>query len=153
MASVTQRLPFDERWFSTALRSIGDAVIATDDRGRVLFLNPVAEALTGCPDAEAHGKDLAEVFRIADEVTGGPVECPVGKVLATGHVAGLANHTVLIARDGKQVPIDDSAAPIHDDRGGVAGVILVFRDVTEKRQSELVNERLAAIVGSSDDII
>src|SRR4051794_36839389 len=120
MGEATPRLPFDERWFSTALRSIGDAVIATDDRGRVLFLNPVAEALTGWADGEAHGQSLDRVFRIADEVTGGPVECPVGKVLATGHTAGLASRTVLLGRDGKQVPIDDSAAPIHDDRGGVA---------------------------------
>ena len=85
--------------------------------GRVLFLNPVAEALTGWPDGEAHGKDLAEVFRIVNETTGEPVENPVEKVLATGQVVGLANHTVLIARDGRESPIDDSAAPILDDKG------------------------------------
>ena len=129
-------------WFSTALRSIGDAVIATDDRGRVLFLNPVAEALTGWPDGEAHGKDLAEVFPIVDEATGEPVEGPVAKVLATGRAAGLANHTVLIARDGKEVPIDDSAAPILDDRGRVAGVILVFRDV-DREAARRAGERAA----------
>jgi PAS domain S-box-containing protein len=153
MAEATPRLPFDERWFSTALKSIGDAVIATDDRGRVLFINPVAEALTGWPDGEAHGKDLTEVFRIVNEATRQPVEHPVEKVLATGHIIGLANHTLLIARDGREIPLDDSAAPILDDRGRVAGVILVFRDVAEKRQAELMNERLAAIVESSDDII
>ena len=153
MAEATPRLPFDERWFSTALKSIGDAVIATDDRGRVLFMNPVAEALTGWSDGEAHGKDLTEVFPIVNEATREPVENPVEKVLATGHIIGLANHTVLIARDGKEMPIDDSAAPILDDQGRVAGVILVFRDVAEKRHAELLNERLAAIVESSDDII
>ena len=153
MNEASPRLPFDERWFSTALESIGDGVIATDDRGRVLFLNPVAEALTGWASGEARGKDLIEVFPIVNEATRQPVEHPVEKVLATGHIIGLANHTVLIARDGNEMPIDDSAAPILDDEGRVAGVILVFRDVTEKRLAELLNERLAAIVESSDDII
>ncbi len=153
MDEATRRLPFDEQWFSTALKSIGDAVIATDDRGRVLFMNPVADALTGWPDGGAHGKDLTEVFPIVNEATRKPVESPVGKILATGHIIGLAKHTVLIARDNKEIPIDDSAAPILDDQGRVAGIILVFRDVTEKRQAELLNDRLAAIVESSDDII
>jgi PAS domain S-box-containing protein len=153
MNEATHNLPFDERWFSTALKSIGDAVIATDDRGRVLFMNPVAEALTGWTNEEAHGKGLAEVFCIINELTRNPVDNPVEKVLATGHIIGLANRTVLIARDGKELPIDDSAAPIHDAQGRVAGVILVFRDATKKRHAELLNERLAAIVESSDDII
>ena len=144
---------FNEHWFSTALRSIGDAVIATDGRGRVLFMNPVAEDLTGWPNAEGRGKPLTEVFSIQNETTGQPVENPVERVLVTGRVVGLANHTVLVARDGRRFPIDDSAAPISDDHGRVTGVILVFRDVTEKRQAEIVNERLAAIVESSDDII
>jgi PAS domain S-box-containing protein len=153
MDEATRSLPFDERWFSTALKSIGDAVIATDDRGRVLFMNPVAEALTGWPDGGAHAKDLTEVFPIVNGATRKPVENPVDKVLATGRIIGLANHTVLIARDNKEIPIDDRAAPILDNQGRVAGVILVFRDVAEKRQAELLNERLAAIVESSDDII
>ena len=153
MINATAILPFDERWFSTALRSIGDAVIATDDRGRVLFLNPVAQSLTGWSDSEALGRPLPEVFSIVNEVTRRPVENPVDKVLATGRVVGLANHTVLIHRDGHDVPIDDSAAPILDDEGQVAGVILVFRDITEKRQAEMLHEQLAAIVQSSDDII
>jgi PAS domain S-box-containing protein len=153
MAEITPRLPFDERWFSTALKSIGDAVIATDEQGRVLFMNPVAEALTGWSDGETHGKDLAEVFRIINEATREVLEHPVEKVLANGRIVGLANHTVLIARDGGELPIDDSAAPIVDDAGRIVGVILVFRDVTEKRQAELLNERLAALVESSDDII
>src|ERR1700682_2338316 len=153
MDEATRSLPFDERWFSTALKSIGDAVIATDDRGRVLFMNPVAEALTGWPDGGAHAKALTEVFPIVNGATRKPVENPVDKVLATGRIIGLANHTVLIAWDNKEIPIDDSAAPILDNQGRVAGVILVFRDVAEKRQAELLNERLAAIVDSSDDII
>jgi PAS domain S-box-containing protein len=153
MAESTPKRLFDNRWFSTALKSIGDAVIATDDGGRVLFANPVAETLTGWPAEEAHGKGLAEVFRIINMATGEPVENPVEKVLSTGQTVGLANHTLLISRDGKEVPIDDSAAPIPDADGRVGGVILVFRDVTKRRQAELLNERLAAIVESSDDII
>ena len=117
MTLATARLPFDERWFSTALRSIGDAVIATDDGGRVLFVNPVAEALTGWDAAAAIGRGLAEVFSIVNEVTRDPIEDPVAKVLALGQIVGLANHTVLIARDGREMPIDDSAAPILDDAG------------------------------------
>ena len=153
MTEFSGILPFNERWFGTALASIGDAVIATDQHGRVLFLNPVAEALTGWPDAQARGKELGEVFLIVNEVTRKPVESPVEKVLATGQTVGLASHTVLIGRDRKELPIDDSAAPIKDDQGRVAGVILVFRDVTEKRRADLLNERLAAIIESSDDII
>ncbi len=153
MIDATAILPFDERWFSTALRSIGDAVIATDERGRVLFLNPVAQNLTGWSDVDAHGRVLSEVFSIVNEVTRSPVENPVDKVLATGRVFGLANHTVLIHRDGREVPIDDSAAPILDDEGRVTGVILVFRDITEKRRAEMLQEQMAAIVHSSDDII
>jgi PAS domain S-box-containing protein len=153
MTDTARKLPFDERWFSTALKSIGDAVIATDEESRVLFMNPVAEALTGWSDEEAHGRGLTEVFRIVNEVTRQPVEDPVAKVLGTGRISGLANHTVLIARGGREVPIDDSAAPIFDDEGRVGGVILVFRDVTERRRADLLNERLGAIVESSDDII
>ncbi len=153
MNDATSSVPFDERWFSTALRSIGDAVIATDGRGRVIFLNPVAEALTGWSDAEAHGRELTDVFRIVNELTRQPVEDPVQKVLATGQVVGLANHTVLLSLGGEEVPIDDSAAPISDDQARIGGVILVFRDISKKRQAELTRERLAAIVESSDDII
>jgi PAS domain S-box-containing protein len=153
MTESSGSLAFDERWFETALASIGDAVIATDHQGRVLFLNPVAETLTGWPDAQAHGKGLGEVFAIVNEVTREPVENPVEMVLATGQTVGLANHTVLLGRDRKEVPIDDSAAPIKDEQGRVAGVILVFRDVAEKRRADLLNEQLAAIIGSSDDVI
>ncbi|HEU5117132.1 MAG TPA: PAS domain S-box protein, partial [Isosphaeraceae bacterium] len=153
MTDETVIVAFDERWFCTALRSIGDAVIATDEQGLVLFLNPVAESLTGWTGVEAHGRPLPEVFSIINETTRSTVENPVEKVLATGRIVGLANHTVLVSRDGRELPIDDSAAPIHDEEGRVKGVILVFRDITEKRQAELVQEQMAAIVHSSDDII
>jgi PAS domain S-box-containing protein len=153
MTEETPQPPFDERWSATALKSIGDAVIATDGRGRVLFVNPVAEALTGWGEAEARGRPLAEVFVVVDEATRRPVESPAEQVLATGRVVGLAGPTLLLARGGGEVPIDDSAAPIVGGDGRTAGVVLVFRDVAEKRRAELLNERLAAVVESSDDII
>lgn len=153
MIESTGRLTFDERWFAAALASIGDAVIATDHQGRVLFLNHVAEALTGWSNAEGHGRGLGEVFSIVNELTREPVENPVERVLATGQTVGLANRTVLVGRDLRERPIDDSAAPIKDEQGRVAGVILVFRDVSEMRRADLLNARLAAIIESSDDII
>jgi PAS domain S-box-containing protein len=117
----------------TTLLSIGDAVIVTDPEGRVALLNPPAETLTGWPSAEAAGRPLAEIFRIANERTGEPVEDPVARVRREGVVVGLANHTVLIARDGTERPIADSAAPIRDGEGALAGAVLVFRDQTEER--------------------
>src|ERR1700687_3480622 len=98
-------------WSRVALNSIGDAVIISDALGRVAFMNPVAEALTGWPQAEALRTPLPAVFRIINEQTRQPVEDPVAKVLATGVVLGLANHTLLLARDGTGRPIDDSGAP------------------------------------------
>jgi PAS domain S-box-containing protein len=123
-------------WLSTTLRSIGDAVIATDAEGRVTFLNPIAEELTGWTQQQALASPLDEVFVIVNEETLLPVENPVTKVLREKRVVGLANHTLLIARDGTPYPIDDSAAPIRDSKGHILGVVLVFRDVTERRQAE-----------------
>ncbi|MGP0062246.1 MAG: CHASE3 domain-containing protein [Isosphaeraceae bacterium] len=131
------------RWFSTTLASIGDAVIATDEAGDVSFMNPTAERLTGWTLAEAQGKPLDAIFRITNEQTSAPVECPVEKVLREGLVVGLANDTVLTARDGSVRPIDDSAAPIRDDDTGVIrGVVLVFHDVSSSRAAEQERERL-----------
>ncbi|HEV3467703.1 MAG TPA: PAS domain S-box protein [Pyrinomonadaceae bacterium] len=142
-----------EESLATTLRSIGDAVIATDRGGRVEFMNAVAERLTGWTGEEARGRPLAEVFRIFNEETRAPVEGPVAKVLRDGVVVGLANHTVLVARDGRETPVEDSAAPIRDARGRTTGVVLVFHDITERRQAEVERERLAALVASSDDAI
>jgi PAS domain S-box-containing protein len=128
-------------YFQTTLGSIGDAVIVTDHGGAVNFLNQVAEDITGWTTAEAHGKPLPEVFRIENEQTGQPVENPIAKVLRTGGIAGLANHTILFRKDGSTCPIDDSAAPIRDDQERVLGVILVFRDITERRRAEEVLEK------------
>ena len=118
-------------WLSTTLRSMGDAVIATDGEGRVTFLNPAAETLTGWAREEASGKPLEQIFRITNQTTGEVAEDPVARVLREGVVVGLANHTALMARDGTSRPIDDTAAPIHDDGGRIRGVVLVFHDVSE----------------------
>jgi PAS domain S-box-containing protein len=138
-----------EEWLQITLGSIGDAVIATDTEGRVIFMNPVAERLTGWTQAEAAGAPLAGVFRIVNEYTRQPAESPVTRVLRDGAVVGLANHTLLIARDSTERPIDDSAAPIRRDLGTLLGVVLVFRDITERKQAEAARAELAAIVESS----
>src|SRR5581483_1109216 len=121
-----------EEWFRTTLTSIGDAVIVTDNEGRVSFLNPVAELLTGTSLSQARGRDITEVFSIFNEMTGAPTPDPVKKVMREGQVVGLANHTALKHPDGYLTPIEDSAAPIRDDRGRLIGVVLVFRDVTHE---------------------
>ena len=124
-------------WFRTTLSSIGDAVIATDDQGRVSFMNDIAQQLTGWKEADAIGSLLPEVFCIVDEQTRESPENPVARVLDTGQIVGLANHTVLVAKDGTEHPIDDSVAPIRDRSGQLRGVVLVFRDISERRQAEL----------------
>lgn len=116
--------------------SIGDGVITTDPEGRITYLNGIAETLTGWPRAEAVGKPLEAVFRILNETSRRPVENPALRALREGVVVGLANHTVLLTRDGREHPIDDSAAPITDDDGRVTGCVLIFRDVTARRGAE-----------------
>jgi PAS domain S-box-containing protein len=123
-------------WMRVTLSSIGDAVITTDASGGVTFLNPAAQALTGWTQAEAAGVILEGVFRIVNEDSHETVESPTVRALRDGVIVGLANHTLLISRDGTERPIDDSAAPIRDEHGIVAGVVLVFRDVTERRNQE-----------------
>jgi PAS domain S-box-containing protein len=122
--------------FRTTIASIGDAVMTTDTQGRVTYLNSVAQSMTGWRQETAVGQPLETVFRIVNEETRGSVENPVVKVLREGIVVGLANHTVLIAKDGTERPVDDSAAPIRDSKGNVSGVVMVFRDVTERRRAE-----------------
>jgi PAS domain S-box-containing protein len=124
------------RWLNTTIRSIGDCVIACDSAGRVVFMNSVAEGATGWTEDEAKGVPLPRIFRIVNERTRAIVEGPVEKVLRTGGVVGLANHTMLIRRDGSECPIDDSAAPIQDANGRLLGIVLVFRDCTERRSSQ-----------------
>jgi len=125
-----------EQWLNTTIRSIGDAVIACDTSGNVSFMNCIAEQLTGWTEAEAKGVSLHDVFRIFNEDTRAAVENPVDKVRRLGTVVGLANHTFLIAKDGREVCIDDSGAPIRDSDGRMIGIVLVFRNITERRVSE-----------------
>jgi PAS domain S-box-containing protein len=125
-----------EEWFRVTLTSIGDAVIATDERGQVTFLNPLAEKLMGVSLGEIRGKPVQEVFPIFSEYTHQPAENPVEKVMELGLVVGLANHTVLQNSDGTLIPIEDSAAPIRDDHNNLIGVVLVFRDATRERKSQ-----------------
>ncbi len=142
-----QELQVREEWYRVTLTSIGDAVIATDKEGVVTFMNPVAETLTGMDLARAKGRDVLDVFPIINEQTHKPAENPVKKVLEVGHVVGLANHTALLRKDGTQIPIEDSAAPIRDTKGKLLGVVLVFRDVTNDRKARETmrrTERLAA---------
>jgi PAS domain S-box-containing protein len=124
-----------ESLFAATLRSIGDAVIATDTAGRVVLMNPAAERLTGWTETEARDGDVDDVFRISAEQTRGAVESHVARVLREGQTAGLANHTLLTARDGTDRPIAGSVAPIRDARGEIAGVVLVFRDQTAERRA------------------
>ena len=140
-------------WLRITLSSIGDAVLATDPQGRVTYVNPVAEKLLGYNFAEASGRNLTEVFKIVNEFTRQTTENPVDLVLRTGKIVGLANHTLLIRPDGSERPIDDSAAPIQDDSGRTIGVVLVFRDITDRRRAQKDQALLAAIVESSEDSI
>ena len=136
-----------EEWFRVTLASIGDAVIATDEHGTVIFINPIAEELTGIGLRQAQGQPIHKVFPIFNEQTRNPVDNPVAKVLEQGRIMGLANHTILQHVDGHMIPIEDSAAPIFDDARKLRGVVMVFRDVTGEKQAQEVlrkAEKLAA---------
>ncbi len=135
------------------LASIGDAVISTDAEGRVLYLNGAAEALTGWTQAEAVGRPLPDVFHVVNEWTRQPAENPALQALREGVVVALAKHTILIARDGTERPINDSAASMLDASGAPIGAVLVFRDVSGRREDEETRARLAAIVESSQEAI
>ncbi|HEY1435281.1 MAG TPA: PAS domain S-box protein [Thermoanaerobaculia bacterium] len=135
-----------EEQLRTTLRSIGDGVLVTDAAGAVSFINPVAERLTGWTLADAMGRPIEEVFRIENEESRAIVDNPIRRVVREGAIVGLANHTVLIARDGRETPIADSGAPVRDARGRLTGVVLVFRDISEQRGAERSTQRLAAII-------
>ena len=133
------------------LASIGDAVIATDATGQITFINPVAAQLTGWSLAEAQGQPLSAVFQIINATTRQTVESPVSNVLRAGVIVGLANHTLLLARDGTERPIDDSGAPIRDAQGALIGVVMVFRDITAREQAEAERIRLLADAQTARD--
>jgi PAS domain S-box-containing protein len=128
-------LAAQQEWFRVTLASIGDGIIASDPDGRVTYMNSIAETLTGWTNENAQGVSLTDVFHIVNETTRQPLDNPAGMVIRSGHIMGLANHTVLISRDGTERPIADSAAPILDDAGAILGVVLVFRDFTEQRRA------------------
>jgi PAS domain S-box-containing protein len=138
---------------ATTLASIGDAVISTDVSGRIALVNRAAQALLRWREEEIIGKPLDDVFQIVNEFSRVKVESPVEKVLREGSLAGPASHTVLIAKDGTETPIDDSGAPIRDKDGNTRGTVLVFRDISSKRAADETSRLLAAIVQSSDDAI
>jgi PAS domain S-box-containing protein len=148
VAEVQAKLDRERQRLKITLTSIGDAVLVTDAGGRVTFLNPVAEEATGWTLDDALGQPLENVFRIINEKTRATVPNPVRKVMESGTVVGLANHTMLVRKDGVEIPIDDSAAPIRDGSGAISGVVLVFRDISERRRTEaalLVNEKLVTL--------
>ncbi len=154
---VEEELRRERELLQVTLTSVGDALVTTDTDGRVTFLNRVAERLTGWTAADAAGRDLREVFPIFNEETGEAVENPVASVLRDGRVVSLANHTVLRARGGAERPVADSAAPIRDDAGRLAGVVLVFRDVSAERDAqEALRQRerhLRAVIDATPECV
>lgn len=148
-----QVLAEEKERLRTTLSSIGDAVIATDVEGRITTMNGVAESLTGWAAAEAVGRPLEAIFHIVSEETHEPVKNPATRALQEGVVVGLANHTLLIARDGTERPIDDSAAPIRYKDGQIVGCVLVFRDVSERRHDEQRLAEQARLLNVSNDAI
>ncbi len=126
--------------FSTTLHSIGDGVIATDERNYIVFMNSVAEKMTGWQADDAFARPSSEVFKIVSELTRMPVESPLDRALRKGELCYLESHTVLLARDGREISIDDSGAPIRDEKGKIRGAVLVFRDVSEQRRLEAARD-------------
>ncbi|KOH46033.1 PAS domain S-box protein [Sunxiuqinia dokdonensis] len=141
-----------ETRYRTTLNSIGDAVITTDNSGIINFMNPIAEQLTGWNEAEALGKPVKSVFHIINESSRNEVACPVEKVLAKGAIVGLANHTLLITRQGNEIPVADSGAPIRDENGDIKGVVLVFRDQTAERDLQRQLQRSERSLKESQEI-
>ncbi|MEO7775478.1 MAG: PAS domain S-box protein [Steroidobacteraceae bacterium] len=136
LQSRTEELEQQREWFEVTLASIGDAVITTDMEGRLTFINSMAESMTGWSSEDARGQVLARVCRLIDQDTRQPVDDPIARVLLTGTVVEIAGNTSLLRKDGSEIVIEDSAAPIRDHRGKLAGVVLVFRDVTQRRRDE-----------------
>lgn len=146
--ALNRRVAIERRKLEMTLSCIGDAVISTDLQGRVLFINPAAERATGWTLTEANGKESEEIFQIVDRETRVSVPSPIRQVLATGYEAGLARDTVLLRRDGSQIPVNDSATPIRDSQGTIIGAVMVFRDVSRNRKQEqtwLQTQRLASV--------
>lgn len=150
-------LALQRQWLDTMLNSIGDALIATDTDGNIVRINPVAEELTGWPRAEAMGRPLQEIFHIINQQTRQPATNPVQEALRTGRIVGLANHTALISRNGREYVISDSGSPIRDKEGRMVGVIMVFKDDTETHLAQMAIEesefRYRSFVEESSELI
>ena len=141
-------------WLRVTLCSIGDAVLASDSTGRVSFINPVATSLLGWTAGEAEGRPASELFRLVDEQTGETVQDPIAALLAKRQPVAPANHTALLTRDGRSIPVENSASAILDDAGQVLGVVLVFRDVTEERRAtEALNASLRELRETQDELV
>lgn len=147
---MERKLQQSEQWLSTVLKSIGDAVITSDRTGKVTFMNPIAETLTGWQQKDAFGINITEVFNITHAETRTKIESPIIQALEKGVIVGIPEQTILIAKNGGEIPIDDSAAPIKDEQENITGAVLVFRDITqfkqaaEARQKQIEQERLVA---------
>lgn len=150
--AAVRRMKESYEWYATTLKSIGDGVITTDVDGLVTFMNPVAEELTGWNTDEALGRPIQEVFAITNEQTGAVVENPIERVLVEGVIVGLANHTVLHAKTGVVWPIEDSGAPVWGADGALTGTVLVFHEVTERRNAERRYESLNRVLTSVLDV-
>src|SRR5439155_13849874 len=152
---MDRRLRRIERWFATTVKSIGDAVMVTDTRGRVTFMNPMAEKLTGWRSVEAAGKPLTEVYQTVNAETHEKLESLVRQALLEGVVPGATNRALVISRNGTETPIGESAAPIRDDAGSITGVVLTFRDLSARRRVEQAlqasEERIRLLVESGRD--
>jgi PAS domain S-box-containing protein len=140
--TMEKRLKESERWLAATLKSIGDAVVATDPRGAIVFINRQAQALIGCPAQEVLGQDLDGVLRLYQEGTRTPIDHPVASVLRAGAEIVAGDNMFLVARDGAEIPVDLSASPLRDESGQMAGVVVVFRDITERKRVEAENAGL-----------
>ncbi|MBI5680757.1 MAG: methanogen output domain 1-containing protein [Methanobacterium sp.] len=139
---MESKLKENEKWLSTTLESIGDAVITTNKEGNVTFMNPVARKITGWQENEALGKPLANVFKLVNEKTGEPIDSPVREVVQKGSITHMNSHTLLITKYGKTVPINDTNAPIIDNNNNTNGAVLVFQDITPRRIADKEKEQL-----------
>jgi PAS domain S-box len=139
---MESKLKENEKWLSTTLESIGDAVITTDEKGCITFMNPIAQKITEWKQEEALGKPLESIFKTINEETGTPIESPVTEVLQNGFITGMKDHTTLITKNGSQLPIDDTIAPIKDDKKNINGIVLIFQDITQRKNAEKEKEQL-----------
>ena len=135
----------EQRWVTT-LASIGDAVIATDETGKITFMNAVAENLTGWSSANAVYRPITEVLYIINEETREVIDNPVTGIIREGDIVTLASNTILVKKDGTEIPIDDSGAPIRDETGRITGVVIVFRDITDRRKTDQIKDEFISLV-------